>query len=291
MRGRVGDHRAKKSAVPVRAGAWILVAPGEINRNGAGVAVSAVPFRPHFREFNLELQKRLLKVEIARPLTVPGVADQVVERFLSRRHTTTPNYSISSNASRKHSTKPDEFGFPCEKSVSLALDFLRAHLEHQQISQAEFARRCDMTPANFSEVINGTVALSARNLERLLRGFKDEQDQLEFLAAYLRDEIPKEYADRIEVSSGKRSFIVEEGAAGDADLVANYSALPTKKLREAVQICLRQLRIDSEFRALFVQTMNYMIGDDADMFNAANAKAKARVEAEQRADAARASRT
>ena len=148
--------------------------------------------------------------------------------------------------------------------MSLARDYLKDYLRRENCSQAEFARRCEMTPPNLSDVLSSnaenSVEISSRNVGKLVRGFAEEQDQLEFLAAYLRDEIPDGYADRVDVDV-RNADAVREAAIEDptAELLAGFAALPSKKLKRAVLSMLAHLRVDTEFRDLFLRTMSYLM--------------------------------
>lgn len=145
--------------------------------------------------------------------------------------------------------------------MSLAVDYLREYLSEPNTTQAEFARGCGMTAPNISDVLKGDVAISRRNVGKLLRGFPQNK-RLHFLQAYLHDEIPEEYADDVTIQiSSRRSRAQEEctlAEAVEAALVSAFRSLPSDTYRGRVLTLVRALRGDEKLRELLKLTVEYL---------------------------------
>lgn len=147
--------------------------------------------------------------------------------------------------------------------MSLTTDFLADYLIRSEQSQADFARAAGMTQPNFSEILNGSVEVSARNIGKLIRGFREEHERDAFIAAYLRDQIPAENADRITVHLSTPTGVLEERPEADrmnieVEMIAAFDALPSDLYRRRVVKFLNKLRKDEELRDLFRRTMEYL---------------------------------
>lgn len=160
--------------------------------------------------------------------------------------------------------------------TNLALDYLREHLANK--TQLAFAQAAGMTAQNIGDILRGDVAISDRNLPKLLRAFDEEAQRQEFLAAYLRDRVPNEYADVVQIVA--RGAAVRESTSADvtADLLEAFTALPSDLYRRRVVRLLQQLRRDDALRDLFVRTVAYLEeADTAGATVAGNASGSAAV--------------
>ena len=101
------------------------------------------------------------------------------------------------------------------------------------------------------------MEISYRNLPRLLNGFESRSDKLEFLTAYLRDEVPADFEDDIVVGtrSGGRKGKAE---AREEEFAAAWRALPGARMQARILRLLRALRHDETLRDLFVRITDYM---------------------------------
>lgn len=148
--------------------------------------------------------------------------------------------------------------------MSLAIDFLTDFLERTDQKQADFARTAGMTQPNLNDILKGHVEVSSRNLAKLLRGIRADYERDAFIAAYLRDQIPGDMADRVHVhlTRAKGEGMVMEEAEGadllEANLAVAFAALPSDSYRKRVVRFLQQLRKDADLRDLFRRTMDYV---------------------------------
>lgn len=151
--------------------------------------------------------------------------------------------------------------------MSLAIDFLRGYFSRPDApSQADFAKASGMTGANVTDLLNAQVGISGRNVSKLLRGLGNDPDRLAFLAAYLRDEVPSDFADAIHI--GVRTSGLEEPPEGEQslqdDLLQAFAALPSDMHRRRTVKFLQHLRRDHGLRDLFARTCVYLEEADAD---------------------------
>ncbi len=139
-----------------------------------------------------------------------------------------------------------------------ARDFLQDFFsENPERTQAEFAKAAGMTGANLSDLLGGRVEISYRNLPRLLNGFESRSDKLEFLTAYLRDEVPADFEGDIVVAmkgGGRKG----KAAAREEEFAAAWRALPGAGMQARILQLLRALRNDEALRDLFVRITDYM---------------------------------
>lgn len=153
--------------------------------------------------------------------------------------------------------------------MSLALDFLKEYLNRPSQTQTDFAMAAGMTPTNVSDLLKGDVAISDRNLAKLIRGLRSEKDRHDFLTAYLRDRVPSDYADIITVHL--RPPVVETGMvmeAGDdepldAQIIRAFASLPSDLYRRRVIRFLEHLKKDGSLRDLFTRLVAYLEEQDA----------------------------
>lgn len=130
------------------------------------------------------------------------------------------------------------------------------------MTQAEFAIACGMDASTITDVLSGNVRISSRNIEKLLHGLPARAEQLQFLAAYLRDEIPLDYANDISVGVEKSVAQKQEKSAAaygadEGDLLNAYRELSARKHRDLALSVIRQIRSDTELRNLISQVMEY----------------------------------
>lgn len=148
--------------------------------------------------------------------------------------------------------------------MSLALDFLKEYLSRPDQTQADFAVAAGMTPPNVSDLLKGDVLLSDRNLPKILRGLRSERDRHDFLAAYLRDRVPADYADVISVHLKQPAvtggLLMEDGEGEplDVQIVHAFAALPSDLYRRRVIRFLGHLKKDPGLRDLFTRTVFYL---------------------------------
>lgn len=151
--------------------------------------------------------------------------------------------------------------------MSLAVDFLREFFARRETSQTDFARAAGMTPTNVTDLLKGDVAISGRNLDKLLRGFRSEKDRRDFLTAYLRDQIPADYADdiTIQLRAPAEGMVCEGGDERDtldAQIMLGFAALPSDLFRRRLVNFVQHLRGDAQLRDLFARTVAYLEEED-----------------------------
>lgn len=152
--------------------------------------------------------------------------------------------------------------------MSLALDYLREWLQRSECNQADFAKACGMTGANVTDILNGDVTVSARNLAKLLRGLRSEPERLDFLSAYLRDQVPSDYSDEINIRLRVPNGPLGVMDAGDEEpldlqMAQGFAALPSDLYRRRVVRFLNHLKKDSGLRDLFTRTVAYLEESDS----------------------------
>lgn len=166
--------------------------------------------------------------------------------------------------------------------MSLALDNLAEYLKRAAASgdtKADFARASGVHPSLITNILDGDVALSGKNVPKILQGFRTKDDRLAFLLAYLHDEIPQEHANEISVQLAKSSTegLAESSIADaqEAQLLEAFFALPSDAYRRRVVTLVRALRSDAQLRDLFKSTVDYIQPDDASQAAKIHAAAKA----------------
>ncbi len=148
--------------------------------------------------------------------------------------------------------------------MSLALDFLKEYLSRPGQTQTDFAMSAGMTPTNVTDLLKGDVAVSDRNLAKLIRGFRTEKDRHDFLTGYLRDRVPADYADVITVHlrspEGRPGLVMEDPAEDSLELQLTqaFAALPSDLYRRRVIRFLNHLKKDGSLRDLFTRTVAYL---------------------------------
>lgn len=149
--------------------------------------------------------------------------------------------------------------------MSLATDFLAEVFARKDYNQSDFARACGMTPTNVTDLLKGDVAISGRNLTKLLRGLRTEKDRLDFLTAYLCDQVPADYADEISIRltapAAACGMVMESSDPAnelEAQLILAFSALPSDLYRRRLLRLTQTLRKDADLRDLFARTMAYL---------------------------------
>lgn len=152
--------------------------------------------------------------------------------------------------------------------MSLAIEFLSAHLEQVQTTQADYAKAAGIDPSLFTKLVQGEVTLSSKNVPKLLRGIRGEQARLEFLVKYLEDQIPADFNGEISVRLTKAgspvSLAQEVGdeAAVEDQMIHAFSALPSDLYRRRVVKFLNHLKKDASLRDLFNRTLAYLEESD-----------------------------
>jgi transcriptional regulator with XRE-family HTH domain len=152
--------------------------------------------------------------------------------------------------------------------MSLALDFLKEYLSRPSQTQGDFAQAAGMTPPNVSDLLKGDVMISDRNLSKILRGLRSEKDRHDFLAAYLRDRIPTDYAEIVSVHlkppADQRGLVMETGEGEPLELQAMqaFASLPSDLYRRRVIRFLSHLKKDAGLRDLFTRTVAYLEESD-----------------------------
>lgn len=150
------------------------------------------------------------------------------------------------------------------KSPTNALSVLTDYLSESDTTQAEFAKAAGIDPSLFSQIKAGDVAISGKNLGKLLRGIREEPVRLDFLKAYLNEQIPDDYQTAITVSlvnapSGRWSIAEESSEPSLAEQMAHaFEALPSDLLRRRAIHLLTCLRNDTDLRDLFNRTVAYL---------------------------------
>ena len=169
--------------------------------------------------------------------------------------------------------------------VSASLSFLNEYLRREGVTQVAFAEACGMAASNLSAILNRDTAVSGENIQKLLKGIRSKEAKLRMLAAYLRDEIPREFADEIAIQLvndiGSDVSLVMEAPRRDAAsvLLSAFNELPTTTLKAQVSLLARRLRDDEELRDLFTRMMSYISdGEDVSLedYSAAPGEPKTR---------------
>lgn len=142
--------------------------------------------------------------------------------------------------------------------MSFAIDYLEAHLA--QTSQAEFALRCGIDPSTLTKLLKGEVAISGKNVPKLLLGFSRKRQRQEFLTAYLRDEIPAEHSDEITISIGIPGALCESDIDEKiwVEALASVASQLPPHTQEQLYHLARALRHDASLRDVFKGIMRYV---------------------------------
>jgi hypothetical protein len=115
-------------------------------------------------------------------------------------------------------------------------------------------------------LINGKIAVSEKNLARILHGFPDVQDQIGLLLAYLRGQVPASLRGAVTIEAVGTQWLLNEAPAA-ADPLA---ALPPK-LRDEIASISSRMAEDAQLRDLFGRTIRYLNGEDERVCRRANA--------------------
>jgi hypothetical protein len=113
-----------------------------------------------------------------------------------------------------------------------------------------------MTAANLSDLLAGHVAISYRNLPRLLNGFESRKDRLAFLVAHLRDMVPPDYEDDIVIKTKSRRMAGTP--VSEDEITKAWQHLPGRELQTRIIRLLKALAEDEDFRELFMKMMDYV---------------------------------
>lgn len=152
--------------------------------------------------------------------------------------------------------------------MSLAIAYLKAYFDRGDVTQADYAARCEVDAAHISKLLRGQVAISGRNLPKFIAGFSSEIDRFGFLVAYLRDQIPTEYAHKVTVTADVRGSDTTVGKAAEFAESEVYTAalghiaslLPTQ-IQEKLYHLAKALRSDLELQDVFHAIMRYVPRD------------------------------
>lgn len=153
--------------------------------------------------------------------------------------------------------------------MSLALDYLSDYLERTKTTQADYAKSSGIDPSLFTKLVQKEVAMSGKNLPKLLRGIREDRERLDFLTAYLRDQIPADFADSITIHLNGQPApdggLMESGEEEslDAQIAQSFAALPSDLYRRRVIRFLNHLKKDGSLRDLFSRTVAYLEESDA----------------------------
>jgi len=128
------------------------------------------------------------------------------------------------------------------------------------------ARACDLAPSTIGDLINGEIAVSEKNLARILHGFPDVRDQVDLLLAYLRGQVPSSLRGAVTIEAADTQWLLGEAPAASDPLVA----LPPK-LRDEVASIARRMAEDAQLRDLFGRTVRYLDGEEERVVRRANA--------------------
>jgi transcriptional regulator with XRE-family HTH domain len=143
---------------------------------------------------------------------------------------------------------------------------IEAAIQRRDSNRAALARACGLAPSTIGDLINGKIAVSEKNLARILHGFPDARDQVELLLAYLRGQVPSSLRGAVTIEAADTQWLLSEAPAA-ADPLA---ALPPK-LRDEVASIARRMAEDAQLRDLFGRTVRYLDGEDERVFRRANA--------------------
>jgi len=143
---------------------------------------------------------------------------------------------------------------------------IEAAIQRRDSNRAALARACGLAPSTIGDLINGKIAVSEKNLARILHGFPDARDQVELLLAYLRGQVPSSLRGAVTIEAAGTQWLLSEAPAA-ADPLA---ALPPK-LRDEVASIARRMAEDAQLRDLFGRTVRYLDGEDERVFRRANA--------------------
>lgn len=143
-------------------------------------------------------------------------------------------------------------------SMSLTVDFLREYFARPDVTQADYAKLAGIDPSLLTKLMQEEVLISSKNLRKLLRGFPHFTDRVAFLNAYLRDQLPGEYADAISIRLVKTPESANEEGDQEESLLQAFEALPSDAYKRRVIRFVRQLGRDAELRRYFAMTMRYV---------------------------------
>lgn len=149
--------------------------------------------------------------------------------------------------------------------MSLAVEHLRDYLARENVTQADFGKACGYDASLVSNVLSGSVGISARNLDRLLSGVKPPTDKLRFIAAYLRDQVPAEHVHQVSVNVENDGSAANGDATDEASLVsvAITHLLDELPMHTKTQLFhfVKALRRDTQLRSVFEGLMRYVPTD------------------------------
>jgi hypothetical protein len=151
--------------------------------------------------------------------------------------------------------------------MSHAIDFLGDYFESKpgepgtRNTKADFAKAAGIDPSLVTQILQSTVQLSSKNVQKLLLGFRSDQERREFLTAYLRDQVPPYLADDVHITIAHHA--VSESSDSDAaqmeiSLIAAFNDLTRKSDRLLAVRFLQQIRTDGDLRDLFRRAMRYI---------------------------------
>ena len=143
---------------------------------------------------------------------------------------------------------------------------LEAAIQRRNSNRAALARACDLAPSTIGDLINGEIAVSEKNLARILHGFPDVRDQVDLLLAYLRGQVPSSLRGAVTIEAADTQWLLGEAPAASDPLVA----LPPK-LRDEVASIARRMAEDAQLRDLFGRTVRYVDGEEERVVRRANA--------------------
>lgn len=194
---------AKKSAVPVRAGARIFVAAREPNRHRQYIV--------GLLELRLKLQltcgrsAREIRIRIA---TAPHRAREAQQHF---SHFAVAGCHVAVCATLPNTQRQQkslQFLLNCS-FCNFVSRFTRAYdgaLAAAQLTRADAASRAGIHPSTLSRIMAEEIDASPDHVERMLAALSDRSDRLHCLREYLLDQTPSDYRDGLAISFG----LVEE---------------------------------------------------------------------------------
>lgn len=153
-----------------------------------------------------------------------------------------------------NSVFPHEMPAPTSLFVADLLDVL----ENEQISQADYARACNLSPSSIQDIVRGRTLVSTLNLGPLLGGVPFKF-RARLLLAHLNDVVPEEYRDEIRIE--RRYPSVEESTHDEVWTPAfehAFQQLPSATQRELYHFA-KALRTDAQLRKVFSGTLRYVL--------------------------------
>lgn len=138
-------------------------------------------------------------------------------------------------------------------------------LEQRNLTKSDLARIIAVSPATVGDYLSEQIAVTAKNLPKILRGISEPADQVTLLLAHLEDQVPPDLQTAVTLEArapASRPGLAEEGrdASWQSTVIALLGELPSRQRNDIVRLVVR-LRDDTQLRDLLGRTLDY-IGEE-----------------------------